>query len=150
VANTDGAGALLRAAPGDGRPVTAVREGQTLDVLEQRSLPDGGWLHVRTDTNVDGWVSGSVVQAEAATEETPPTRTSGRSHTVQPGEELRQIATRYDVSVQSLLAANAIPDPDRLRVGQTLAIPDSPNQPPSGPGSALQTRKEGDGQGTDA
>jgi uncharacterized protein YkwD len=44
-------------------------------------------------------------------------------HTVQAGEFPLEIAARYDVPVEILLAANRIADPRRLRAGQRLTIP---------------------------
>ena len=52
-------------------------------------------------------------QAQAETQE----------HTVQPGETLRDIAADNGLSSASLMAANALADPDLLQVGQTLVIP---------------------------
>lgn len=45
------------------------------------------------------------------------------SHTVQPGDTLGQIATRYNVTVEDLAAANNISDINRIAVGQVLIIP---------------------------
>jgi LysM repeat protein len=39
------------------------------------------------------------------------------------GESLSAIASRYGVSVDEILAANDLLDPDTLLVGQTLLIP---------------------------
>ncbi len=44
-------------------------------------------------------------------------------HIVEPGETLSSIARRYNTSVELLVASNAIKDPDRIRVGQSLVIP---------------------------
>ncbi len=44
-------------------------------------------------------------------------------HIVRRGETLRAIAAEYDVSVQDLIDANDIPNPNRLRAGQRIAIP---------------------------
>lgn len=55
----------------------------------------------------------------------PPTRTqSGYEHQVQPGETLSEIARAYGVSAQVIIRANNISDPNTLRVGQTLFIPE--------------------------
>ena len=61
IGNTGGRGAVLRAEPVTGRPVTALREQQVLDVLERRNVPGSGdWVHVRTSDGLEGWVTGLV------------------------------------------------------------------------------------------
>ena len=47
------------------------------------------------------------------------------THTVQRGETLYRIALRYHVSVQALMDANGLHDPDRIFAGQVLRIPQS-------------------------
>jgi LysM repeat protein len=47
-----------------------------------------------------------------------------RQHVVQRGETLFQIARRYGVPLDKLIAANGITNPDRIEVGQVLIIPD--------------------------
>jgi LysM repeat protein len=49
----------------------------------------------------------------------------GGTYTVQPGDELKHIATRNNVSIWKLISSNEIPDPDSLRVGQVLKIPEN-------------------------
>ncbi len=46
-----------------------------------------------------------------------------RTHTVQPGESLGLIAQANDLSVQELLAANRISDPNTIQPGQKVVIP---------------------------
>jgi len=46
-----------------------------------------------------------------------------RVHVVQPGETLAAIAAQYDVSVQAIVDANDITDPDLIYAGQSLVIP---------------------------
>ncbi|MHB8382236.1 MAG: M23 family metallopeptidase [Candidatus Binataceae bacterium] len=46
-----------------------------------------------------------------------------RSYTVQPGDTVYHIASRFGVSVGRLMTANGLSDPRELRVGQTLTIP---------------------------
>lgn len=54
-------------------------------------------------------------------------------YTVRFGDTLSSIAVRFGVSVQSLMDANGIWNPNRVLVGQTLCIPGGWNpQPPSG------------------
>ena len=51
-------------------------------------------------------------------------RAAGESfYRVQPGDTLSDIARAYEVEVATLVAHNAIADPDRIVRGQTLAIP---------------------------
>jgi LysM repeat protein len=42
---------------------------------------------------------------------------------VQPGDTLGSIALKYDVSLEDMMKANALADPNTLSVGQTLVIP---------------------------
>ena len=48
---------------------------------------------------------------------------SGYEHAVQPGETLSAIAAAYKVSVKTIIDANNLKDPDHLRQGQKLFIP---------------------------
>jgi LysM repeat protein len=54
-----------------------------------------------------------------------PTPRTGRQYTVKAGDQLKEIAASYDLTLRQLIAANNIPNPDNLRVGQVLRIPDS-------------------------
>ncbi len=64
VANTGGAGAILRADPPKGRQVGALRDGTLLQVLEHRRVDDGTeWLRVRTPDGAEGWVFSRLVTA---------------------------------------------------------------------------------------
>jgi LysM repeat protein len=46
-----------------------------------------------------------------------------RVHVVQIGDTLFRIAQRYGITVDAIVQANSIQDPDRIAVGDTLAIP---------------------------
>jgi LysM repeat protein len=50
------------------------------------------------------------------------------SHTVQKGENLLGLAQRYGTTVEAIVEANGIANPDRIFIGQTLIIP-LPAQP---------------------
>jgi nucleoid-associated protein YgaU len=47
-----------------------------------------------------------------------------RTYVVQRGDQLKDIAAHYRVSMRAIIQNNRIQDPDSLRVGQTLTIPD--------------------------
>jgi LysM repeat protein len=59
----------------------------------------------------------------APPEPTPPPE-KNRHYTVQSGDELKYIAANYDLSIWQIIDSNTIPNPDSLRVGQVLSIPD--------------------------
>ena len=48
----------------------------------------------------------------------------GYEHVVKPGETLSEIATAYNARVDSIVKANHLKNPNAIRVGQTLFIPD--------------------------
>jgi len=52
-----------------------------------------------------------------------PTPSTTRTHTVKPGDTLSRIVARFGVTVNALVVANKIKDPNLLRVGQVLVIP---------------------------
>jgi LysM repeat protein len=54
-----------------------------------------------------------------------PTVAKGLTYTVKPGDQLKHIAAAYGVSIWKIVEINDIPNPDGLRVGQELKIPDS-------------------------
>ena len=62
-----------------------------------------------------------AVQTSAGAE---PTSLPRGSYTVRSGDELKQIAAQYGVSIRTIIDANDIPNPDSLRVGQVLRIPE--------------------------
>jgi hypothetical protein len=61
VANTGGAGAILRADPPKGRQVAALRDGTVLQVIEHQDVGGADWLHVRTPTGVEGWIFSTLI-----------------------------------------------------------------------------------------
>jgi LysM repeat protein len=72
----------------------------------------------------------------ATTAPTIPPGTPGASvvHVVQPGENLFRIAMRYNITVEAITAANGIPNPRLIYVGQKLTIPQGSTTPPSSGG----------------
>ncbi|NPV53668.1 MAG: DUF3794 domain-containing protein [Firmicutes bacterium] len=50
---------------------------------------------------------------------------AGRVHIVKPGESLWVIAQTYGVSVEAIMRANSIRDPERIEVGDAITIPEA-------------------------
>ena len=68
------------------------------------------------------------VAATAAPTQTP-TPASTQKYTVQSGDTLNQIARKFNVSVNDIMAVNKLSNPDILSEGQVLLIPGSPLTP---------------------
>jgi LysM repeat protein len=60
---------------------------------------------------------------EAAGEGGAPAPPATGTYTVGPGDTLSTIAAAFGISVEELLALNALTDPDRLMLGQELVVP---------------------------
>jgi murein DD-endopeptidase MepM/ murein hydrolase activator NlpD len=97
--------------------------------FEPRSLPLTG----------DASEEGGSIQALSPIPDVPlsiptadPTRpiseSTGREYIVQPGDTLYGIALAHGASVETLLTANNLPDPNQLSVGQTIILPGPPNR----------------------
>lgn len=66
--------------------------------------------------------SGSSTPSPATPAPSTPPASGEQTHTVQHGDNLYRIALRYGVSIEALLQANGIDDPDDIKVGQVLKI----------------------------
>src|SRR5712692_11641101 len=64
VANTGGAGAILRADPPKGRQVAALRDGTVLQVLEHQDVAGSEWLNVKTPDGIEGWIFSKLIAPE--------------------------------------------------------------------------------------
>jgi LysM repeat protein len=71
---------------------------------------------------------------EVPTATEPPSSTEGKTHKVQPGENLFRIALKYGLTHQQLAAYNGIVNPNFILAGQVLKIPSGGETaaPPSG------------------
>ena len=80
-------------------------------------------LSVRITRTVAGLlVVMSMILTPASALAAPP-ETGETVHIVQPGETLSSIAIRYGVTVEALMAANDLADPNYVYVGQRLVVP---------------------------
>jgi LysM repeat protein len=101
--------------PGDTLSRLANRYGVTVDALvAANEIEDRDLIRV-------GQVL--TIPASTAAPPTPVAPASGvLTYTVQPGDTLARLATRYGVTVDALVEANEIEDRDLIRVGQVLLI----------------------------
>ncbi|MEM7111531.1 MAG: LysM domain-containing protein [Chloroflexota bacterium] len=74
-----------------------------------------------SETGGEAAAGGEQTEGEAAPDQTAPANPS--QYIVQPGDTLFTIATRYNLSVEALAAANNISNVNSLSVGDTLVIP---------------------------
>jgi LysM repeat protein len=63
----------------------------------------------------------------------------GQSYKVQPGDSLSKIAAHAGVSVHELIELNNIKNPNKIRVGQTLVLPDYAKGIPAGKAASPAT-----------
>jgi LysM repeat protein len=59
----------------------------------------------------------------------PPTTANATIHKIRRGETLSEIASRYNVTVQAIVQANSLDNPNRIVTGQSLVIPGSSSAP---------------------
>jgi LysM repeat protein len=86
-------------------------------------------LSVRITRIVAGLlVAMSMILTPASVLAAPPDQ-GGPVHVVQAGETLSSIASRYGVTVEAILAANGLTDPNYVYVGQRLIIPGGSDGP---------------------
>lgn len=84
-----------------------------------------------TDTPTTTWVvsQSATPTCTAAPSPTPSPTFTPLTHVVQKGEVLGKIAGDYSVSLQSLIEANGLQNPNQLSIGQSLIIPVATNLP---------------------
>ena len=120
--------------PGETLSDIAARYGVSVDrLLQLNGIKDPKGLQVGTKLTVPGAPSS-------------PTRGSGGSggqggggrgnYTVKSGETISEIADRYGISSERLLALNGIRDPKGLQVGSRITVPTTGTAKPSKPASA--------------
>lgn len=95
-----------------------VQSGDTIQSIADRfDVSTDALLQFNAIIDPNRIVRGQVLQIPIGVVSPPAT------HTVQPGETLQWIADRYNVTLESLLAANDITNTSRLTVGRVLNLP---------------------------
>jgi LysM repeat protein len=109
---------------GDTLGAIAANFGTSVDaIMGANGLSDPNYLYVGQELAIPG---AAVAQSQAVASVQPVSNTSGGGgvvHTVQSGDTLFAIAGQYGASVDAIVGANALTNPDYLFVGQELAIP---------------------------
>jgi LysM repeat protein len=108
-----------------------VRPGDTLGALAMRfHVPLGALVRANRIADPDRIVAGNQLVIPGATPGAVPAGKAAPAvtHVVKKGETLSAIAAASHVSVATLVKANKLANPDRLRVGQVLVIPGGPRR----------------------
>lgn len=119
------------------QPAPAVPAATTPDPLPPVTAPPAPAAPVATTTPDKAstgkwwWPFGQGQQAPAAGGSTTPTTPA--TYTVKQGDTLSVIARRHGVSMTALAQANALTNPDALRIGQVLTIPGGTAAPAAAP-----------------
>ncbi len=116
--------------------VHVVRAGETLTAIARA-------YHVTVEAiarannllNPDCIYAGQRLVIPAGAPYVPPPATGGCEYLVQPGDTLSKVAQRYGTTVQAIMAANGLSNPDYIAIGQKLIIPGcvAPAPPPPPP-----------------
>lgn len=108
-------------AAGDTLATIAARFGTTTEAIARlNSLADPNALMPGQKLQIPGTASLGTGAAAGAGADTAGSTTT---YTVQSGDTLGSIAKRYGTTVQAIVSANNLANPDSIRVGQKLTIP---------------------------
>lgn len=111
---------------GDTLPGIAARAGTTVDALIRlNSLPNPNFLYAGQRL---------FIQRASGAPANPPV--TGSVYTVNPGDTLATVATRFGTSVSEVLRVNGLVNPNFIYVGQRLNIPGRAQSPAPQPGNA--------------
>lgn len=118
------AGASVDAVAGE----AGARAGEPVGEVNRLSRSAAEPQDVRADAKPEGArvaqpaAGGGGSQSVQPADQKPPALTV-YTHTVRSGETLTDIARLYGVDIDTIIAANAIADPNRIRAGEKLTVP---------------------------
>jgi LysM repeat protein len=121
---------------GDMLSVIAQRYGVTVqEIMRINQLSDPNVIRVGQRLQLPGSIELDQPRqvAPRAQSAAAPVTGGGERYIVQAGDSLSVIAQRYGVTVQALMRANSITNPDRVQVGQALMIPAEGRRPAPAP-----------------
>jgi N-acetylmuramoyl-L-alanine amidase len=94
----------------------------TAALARANRITDPDRIYAGQVLSIPGGGSAAAAGADAPVEARPAPAT-GMSYTVVAGDTLSRIASRHGVTLRAVVDANAITDPNRIRVGQVLTLP---------------------------
>lgn len=123
-------GRVVPAVLGDGlnRPAAV----QEMPVEQPQSEPEATAVPEAPTEGEETQIFIPAAEAGGGAPNTPPAEEGGEAlptavntitHIVQPGETVTQIAKQYGVTVDDIVAANNLSNPNQVQVGQQLLIP---------------------------
>lgn len=128
--------------PGDTLWQLSRQFGTTVDAIVQaNNIPNPNLIYVGQVLEIPGANPATPIPPGPTPTPGPPPPTpvpppAGQTYIVQPGDNLTRIAAMYNTTVQALVQANNIVNPNLIYVGQVLIIPGAgpvPTQPPVNP-----------------
>jgi LysM repeat protein len=129
--------------PAAARDSVVVRAGDTLSgIAVQHGVTVEQLVSLNGIENPNRIYDGQTLRLKPVASTTPvdPPR-AARSHAVRPGDTLTGIARRYGTSIQAIVAANGLPNANRIYAGQRLAIPGTAAAPKATPKAAPKPLK---------
>ena len=117
-------GGVYTVRSGDTLSAIAASQGVSMQaIVDANALANADYLYVGQQLTIPGASGGDTIHAAAASVSGPaPSEAAARSHTVQTGDTLYGIAGRFGTTVDSIVQANGLSNPDLLSVGQILKI----------------------------
>lgn len=110
--------------PGDTLGLIALRFGVTIQALAAaNNISNINVIYVGQVLTIPGTVGPTPPPTTPPPTTPPPPSGNTISYVVQPGDTLGKLAIRYGTTIQAIMAANGLSNPNLIYVGQVLQIP---------------------------